>query len=345
MHVIALVALLAADPVPVEDLTAREGEVEVVGRYQEFLDLHLKLCGSPLTFALASQDSAKMLFGLRAGIDRLIVRGRFADKDTIAVASMEKTETEAQVYARRGEELQGPSAALLDLGARAAARAAAFGDTELGDAGRAILRKGFLARKQETPAGDAAALLAWVNDMVARLGDTKWAIEEVSAALARDPSWEPGADFLRSLGCIQWRDAWYPRDEFLALQGLVGADGDWRLPEESAVKEHVRPELPEEKLPPDEARDQSENGVKTLTRQRLQQVNGLLDDQVEQAFQLQRAGHGFRSVLQRGELGDRGDKVGGAAGDLGLQLATARFHILQTQSDAPGDSASQRRSQ
>ncbi|HAK97513.1 MAG TPA: hypothetical protein DCM87_21615 [Planctomycetes bacterium] len=237
MHVIALVALLAADPVPVEELTAREGEVEVIGRYQEFLDLNLKLRGSALTFALASQEYTRPLFDLRAGVDRLIVRGRFTGKDTIAVESLEKTETEAQAYARRGDALQGPSAALLDLGARAMAGAAAFDDAELADAGRAILRKGFLVKKQETPAGDAAAHLAWVKDMVARLGDTKWAIEEVSAALARDPSWEAGGEFLRSLGCIQWRDAWYTRDDFLATQGLVGAGGDWRLPEESAIKD------------------------------------------------------------------------------------------------------------
>ena len=35
MHVIALVALLAADPVPVEELAVSEGTVEVIGRYQE----------------------------------------------------------------------------------------------------------------------------------------------------------------------------------------------------------------------------------------------------------------------------------------------------------------------
>lgn len=235
MQVIMLVALLAADPVPVEELTVREGEVEVVGRYQEFLDLQLKLCGSTLTFTLASQEYTKTLFDLRAGIDRLIVKGRFADKDTIAVTSLEKTETEADAYARRGEELQGPSAALLDLGARAVARAAAFEDAELAKAGRAILRKGFLARKRETPAADAAAHLAWVKDMVARLGDTKWAIEEISAHLARDPEWKPGADYLRSLGCIQWRNTWYVRDDFLAKQGMINAGGAWRLPEESAI--------------------------------------------------------------------------------------------------------------
>ena len=69
MHVIALVALLAADPVPVEELAVSEGTVEVIGRYQECLDLNLKLRGSAFTFALASQEHASLLFGLRAGID------------------------------------------------------------------------------------------------------------------------------------------------------------------------------------------------------------------------------------------------------------------------------------
>ncbi len=237
MQVIVLVALLAADPVPVEDLKARDGEVEVVGRYEGFLDLQLKLSGSAFCFALASQESTATLFGLRAGVDRLIVKGRFTDKDTITVTSVEKTETEAQAYSRRGGELQGPSAALLDLGARALARAAAFNDADLKDAGSAILRKGFLVKKQETPADDAAAHLAWIKDMVAQLGDAKWAIEEVSALLARDPAWESGSDFLRSLGCIQWRDAWYIRDDFLGMQGMVNTDGAWRPPEEAAMKE------------------------------------------------------------------------------------------------------------
>ena len=236
MHVIALVALLAADPVPVEELAVSEGTVEVIGRYQECLDLNLKLRGSAFTFALASQEHASLLFGLRAGIDRLILRGRFTAGDTFAVQSLEKTETEAQVFARRGEALDGPSAALLDLGARAMARAAAFDDVELAEAGRTILRKGFLAKKRETPAGDAAGRLAWVKDMVTRLGDTKWAIDEVGAGLAADPAWEAGGEFLRSLCCIQWRNAWYTRDDLLSAQGLAGAGGQWRLPEEAALK-------------------------------------------------------------------------------------------------------------
>jgi hypothetical protein len=237
MSVLIILLSLAAEPVPVETLTAREGDVEVVGRYGEFLDRHLALRGSKIEFILESQDLTQKLFGLRAGIDRLIVKGRFTGADTIAVAALEPTDTEAAVYRRRGEAAQGTSATLLALGDEALARARAYDDTELKDVAAAILRKGFLARKSEVDPGDAAAQLAWVKDMVARTNDVAWAIEELGGRLAREPSWEPGKEFLRSLGCIAWRDTWYTRDDFLKAQGQRSAGGAWLLPEELALKD------------------------------------------------------------------------------------------------------------
>lgn len=237
MSLVILLWSLAAGPVPVEELTAREGEIEVVGRYGDCLDQHLSLRGSTLAFTLESQALTRKVFGLRAGIDRLIVKGRFTGTDTITVTALETTETDADVYRRRASALQGTGAALLALADAALAKAAAYDDKELKEVGIAISRNGFLAKKQETRADDAAGHLAWVTDMVARTGDVKWAIEEVSDRLTREPTWRQGPEFLLSQGCISWRDKWLTHDDFLKAQGLVAVDGAWRLAEEQALKE------------------------------------------------------------------------------------------------------------
>ncbi len=237
MALVMLLWSLAAEPVPVEELTARQGDVEVVGRYGDCLDQRLTLRGSNIAFTLQAQELTQKLLGLRSGIDRLIVRGRFTSGDAIAVTALETTETEAVFYRRRTDAIQGSGAAYLALADEALARAATYADEELKQVGVAIARKGFLAKKQETKAEDAAGHLAWVKEMVTRTDDVQWAIREVEERLVRQPEWDAGREFLHSLGCIPWRGKWLVRDAFLKAQGMVAAGGVWLLPEECALKE------------------------------------------------------------------------------------------------------------
>lgn len=224
---------IAVGPVPAEQLSLREGTVEVIGRYREFLDRQLSLYDCPVVFSIDSPTHASLILSLAAGKDNLTLRGRFdtADPKHFAVESVVRAPSDVELYQERAKTSSRTSAELLTLGRDALSRAERFHDDALRETGVTFLREGFLARRKES-AGDAEKSLAWLQEMVGILKDTGWALRETQDILQGRPGWEKAETFLRSLGCVKWRGNWLSEEEFMKAQGYVSMGGRWVLPQD-----------------------------------------------------------------------------------------------------------------
>ena len=88
MTLLILIGVTAA-PVPMKDLTYREGPVEVIGRYRDSLDNRIWLHESrrpsnvderlkyEIEFHVVGEIDARLIFSLVSGRDNLVIQGQF----------------------------------------------------------------------------------------------------------------------------------------------------------------------------------------------------------------------------------------------------------------------------
>ena len=228
-----LLCLLAVEPTPVETLAYREGPIETIGRYQEFLDSRLRLHGSPVVFLVAEAAHTRLLLGLAPGKDRIIVRGTFTAPGNVSVSALEQAPRDTEVFARRAEAAADDARVLQNLGERARAVAREYHDEELEQTALDLLRRAFVLRRQGIAPDDHQAHLAWARDMIALLQDRAWALRELTPIMVQKSAWEEAERFLLSLGCVKWRGDWFLHEDFLRAHGMVQINGTW-VPREDA---------------------------------------------------------------------------------------------------------------
>ncbi len=261
MTLLVLLGLTAA-PLPVKDLTYREGTLEIIGRYRDSLDKRVWLHETKrpfgideklkyeIEFVVAGEIDTRLIFSLTSGKDNLIIRGRFTRQGKVGVPataerpatrpkpatfraeSIRKAPPDTELYMQQAAEPSNGSAELLALGKEGLARAEMFEDDELRRLAVSILRRGYEARRNETDHDDTAGHLQWVREMVRYVGDTDWALREGKAILQRRPGWEEAERFLHALGCVKWRGHWLTRDKFMHAQGYTNVKGTWTRPED-----------------------------------------------------------------------------------------------------------------
>jgi hypothetical protein len=239
---LVLLVSLFGSPIPAEMLSRREGEVEVTGRYREFVDKRIHLHDSAVSFVIEGEALTGLVLGLTAGKDNVLITGRFVDEQTFQVAAIATTARDEERLRDAAAAAAGSCANLLAVGKNALERARRLEDRDLELAAKEVLRHAFLARKKETSAQGPEAHLAWVADMMALIGDKEWALAEGAEILKNNPGFEKAEQYLRSLGCVLWHGGWLSEENFLRAQGFTLIGGAW-LSADEANFDRVRDSL------------------------------------------------------------------------------------------------------
>ena len=224
---ILLFLAIAGQPIPADRLSFREGTVEVIGRYKEFLDKQLLLYDTPVVFVIEKDEAAGFILALTAEKDNVLIKGKFVDSDRFLVESLRKAPSDVELFKEREKAAGGRSKELLALGKQALKRSRRFHDPELYAYARTLLKKGFAACRRETPAEDVSSRLAWVKEMMKYLNDREWALAETTDILRVKPGWEEAERFLRTLDCVKWRGKWLSREDFMRSQGFFLRNRKW----------------------------------------------------------------------------------------------------------------------
>jgi len=224
---ILLFLAVAAQPISADQLSFREGKLEVIGRYRELLDKQLLLYDTQVVFILEKEESGGFILGLTAGKDNVLITGEFIDSDRFRVESLKKAPNDVELFAEREKACTDSARELLALGKEALKRSRRFHDPDLYAYARTLLRKGFAARRRETPKEAVEARLAWVKEMMKYLNDRDWALREATDILRIKPGWEDAERFLKTLDCVKWRGKWLSREDFMRSQGFFLKDRKW----------------------------------------------------------------------------------------------------------------------